>query len=180
MLIHEAVVRDGEHPTSQIVVAAPKTTETTSDTNEHLAEHIFAVLDTPRPQVAMHRRSERGEDIIDRSFAGGPLVHPRSHSNRGCCHGAVVATALVVESVVGGASLSLVPVVVTVGSATPVVVDGTSATVVVDGASATVVAVGTSEVGESSSVSSVSLSFSLSVSFPLPWPAHGGGPCLFV
>src|SRR6185295_13552903 len=109
-----------------------KATEAPSNANKHLAENIFAVVGTGGPQVAEHRRSERGEDIVNRRFGGG-LVRPTFHSHRysGCCHGAVVVLVLVVDSVVVDVPVSFVPLVVAVGSSGTVVVVGSAATVVV-------------------------------------------------
>gem|GEM_PF-3750727 len=175
MLIHEAVVRDREHPASQIIVTAPKATKAPSNANEHLAEHIFAVLGTCGPQVAMHRSSESGEDIIDRAFHGRLRVRPSSHAHwySDCCHGSVVVLVLVVDSKVVDVSLSPVLLVVAVGSAATVVDDDASVTVGVVVCGSTEFA-GATE-GESGVMES-SLSVSVPLAFPLPWPAHGGGP----
>jgi len=132
MLVDEAVVGDGEHPASQILVAAPEATEAASDANEDLAENIFALGGTRGSKVAMHRCSERGEDIINPPFDRS-RVRPGFHLHwySGCCHDAVVV--VVVDSVVVVVVVSFVTLVVAVGSSGTVAVIDVALTTQRDG-----------------------------------------------
>jgi hypothetical protein len=67
MFVDEAVVGDGEHPSSQVVVSALEVVDSPCDANEDLADQVFALVPAGASQIAMHRGSKCDEHVIDRA-----------------------------------------------------------------------------------------------------------------